>query len=139
MEYHGRIAWRGLIGYIILALVLLAGGIYLWSRVEALGIALVILAGVTLVAMLYRRLSSRYHIREGRIEHREGFIAKNVSSIRARNIREINLKQNVFQRILNFGDIEFNSAGSDHVEVRFKNIARPQKLKDRVETELQSD
>ena len=85
---------------------------------------------VYLVAVLiYRRYSWAYTIDGETIESREGLIARKVSSIRVRDLRNINVKQTLWQRLLGVGDVEFSSAGGSGIEVSFRGVSDPLQVK----------
>jgi uncharacterized membrane protein YdbT with pleckstrin-like domain len=89
--------------------------------------------GVICLIMIYRHYSWRYTVDAVNIESRRGIIARNVSSIRIADVRNINVKQSLFERILFIGDVEFSSAGTAGVEVVFKGISRPMRIKQKVQ------
>lgn len=92
--------------------------------------------GVLFLIIAYRHYSSRFTIEDGNIESRNGIIAREVNSIRIADVRNINVKQSLSDRILFVGDIEFSSAASDNAEVMFKGISRPMRLKRKVQEML---
>jgi uncharacterized membrane protein YdbT with pleckstrin-like domain len=63
------------------------------------------------------------------IESREGLIARKVSSIRVRDLRNINVKQSLWQRLMGVGDVEFSSAGGSGIEVSFRGVSDPLQVK----------
>jgi uncharacterized membrane protein YdbT with pleckstrin-like domain len=88
------------------------------------------------VIMLYRHYSSRFILDGGIIESRHGFIARRVSSIGVEDVRNINVKQSIPQRLLGIGDVEFSSAASADAEVVFNQIANPMRVKEKVQAML---
>jgi uncharacterized membrane protein YdbT with pleckstrin-like domain len=93
--------------------------------------------GLPIVALCliiaYRHLSWRFTIENGIIESRHGIIAREVRSVRVEDVRSTNVKQNVLQRLLNLGDIEFSSAASTDAEVVFAGVSSPLKVKDKIQ------
>jgi uncharacterized membrane protein YdbT with pleckstrin-like domain len=83
--------------------------------------------------MLYRHYSWRFTIEDGNLESRRGLIAREVNSIRIADVRNINVKQTLFERLLFVGDVEFSSAASDNAEVMFKGVSRPMRVKRKVQ------
>lgn len=86
--------------------------------------------------MLYRHYSWRFSIANGGIESRHGIVAREVNSIRISDVRNINVKQKLFERLFLIGDVEFSSAASDGAEVIFKDVSRPMRVKRRVQERL---
>lgn len=88
---------------------------------------------VVLLVLIYRHYSWRFTIADGNVESRHGIIARQVSSIRISDVRNINVKQTLFERLFFIGDVEFSSAASDTAEVVFKDVSRPMRVKRRVQ------
>ena len=85
---------------------------------------------VYLVAVvIYRRYSWAYAIDSETIESREGLIARKVKSIRVQDLRNINVNQSLWQRMMGVGDVEFSSAGGSGIEVVFRGVDDPLKVK----------
>ncbi len=88
---------------------------------------------IFLIYPIYQRLSNTYNIKNGRVENRKGLISRNISSIKLNNLRSINSKQGIFQRIVGTGDLEFSSSGGGGVEVIFKGVKKPLAIKRKIE------
>lgn len=91
------------------------------------------LAAYLVVLMLFRRYSWLYTIDAESIESSHGLIARRVQSIRIRDLRNINIRQTVMQRLLDVGDVEFSSAAGGDVEVIFYGAPDPMGLKEYVQ------
>ncbi len=93
------------------------------------GAVMIVIAGTVL---LYRHFVWRFHIDEATIESCYGIISRDVHSIRVRDLRNINVRQSILQRILGIGDVEFSSAGGAGIEVTFFGVKAPLTLKEEV-------
>lgn len=91
------------------------------------------LATYLVVLMLFRRYSWLYSIDAESIESSHGLVARRVQSIRIRDLRNINIRQTVMQRLLDVGDVEFSSAAGGDVEVIFYGAPDPIGLKEYVQ------
>jgi len=91
------------------------------------------LAGIVGLSILFKHLAWRFVITDDVIESRRGIIGRDLQSIRIQDLRNVNVRQSLFQRIFGVGDVEFSSAGSSDVEVVFFSIPDPMGLKDRVQ------
>lgn len=140
MEIQVRPSWRDQIGLIFVVLILLVAT--LWSVVSPLqalpaGIVTATLGIMTLIGgcvLLYRHYAWRFHIDDTSIESCYGIISRNIHSIRIRDLRNINVRQSILQRILGIGDIEFSSAGGAGIEVTFFGVPAPMALKQRIQS-----
>ena len=140
MTYSSRPAWRNqwltitiaILLSLITILVLIGGNDSKGGDLATVGLTFymtLILASV----ILYRRYSWRFTIIDDKIESKHGIISHNVQSIRVKDLRNINLKRSVFQRIFGIGDLEFSSAGGSNIEVYFSGITKPMEIKQKVQ------
>jgi uncharacterized membrane protein YdbT with pleckstrin-like domain len=60
---------------------------------------------------------------------KQGVIAQDIINIRFSEIKTVGLKRGIFERLINIGTLEFASAGSDGVDIRFINMANPVRVK----------
>lgn len=104
---------------------------------EHVSLQLVLMLALPLLIVLsviwYRRYSWLYLVDENNIESRHGIIAREVHSIKLVDLRNINVKQTILERLLMIGDIEFSSAGSSGVEVLFHGVGRPLYIKKQIQ------
>jgi len=91
------------------------------------------LGAYLIVLVLFRRYSWLYTIDAESIESSHGLIARRVQSIRIRDLRNINIRQSVMQRLLDVGDVEFSSAAGGDIEVVFYGVPDPMALKEYVQ------
>lgn len=84
--------------------------------------------------VVYRYFASVYVIAPEGIVMRYGLFARETLSIRYSDIRSIGLKQSLVDRLINIGTLEFASAGTNGVDIRFRNIVDPVEIKSRIQT-----
>ena len=144
--WKGRPIWRwsltqifrwSLIGILIIAIgvgaqMLLDVGL-LWFVVAALGWELLVIL-VTWV----RRLDTHYTVTSERIIVRRGIFSRNERSASLNRIQNVNTGQGIIGRILNFGDIEFDTAGSDlgDSDLTLRGVGDPHRLRDVLDAEV---
>lgn len=146
MNFIGRPAWRNhWLGITVVVLLILFSVLILILPEETIefdpdiiGGILLVVAGVIALSILYRRYSWKFTITTELIESRHGIIARDVESIRVKDLRNINLRQSLFQRIFGVGDLEFSSAGGAGIEVMFHGITNAMKIKQQVQA-MQGD
>lgn len=76
------------------------------------------------------RYSNTYTVTKDGLKSKAGIIARDAHSIKFRDIRGVVLKQDVLDRLLGVGTIDFHTAGTDKAEVTFFRIAHPAYLRD---------
>lgn len=74
---------------------------------------------------IYGRYSRRYRVTHNAIEEIIGIVAIQTRRVRLQHVRSVGLQQTVFGRIFNVGTLEFASAGTGEIDVRFAGIRRP--------------
>lgn len=125
-----KIALLPQLGLAILALAACLTFLYLSESWAAWIVGLVIgLAGAgILVAKIIVLRSHEYILTNKRIVRQTGIIAKNSVDTHLDKINNVEHKQTVWGRLLNYGDVEIDTA-SEHGCTRFAYISRPLALK----------
>ncbi|CAN5187746.1 hypothetical protein BH24PSE2_BH24PSE2_10190 [soil metagenome] len=142
MHYEARPAWRNSLLRIATALFLIVFAAVLYFtalehadqpvRVAVAGIGVVI-ALFLMAPSIYEHYAWRYLIADRSIECHHGIFSRDVNAIRLRDLRNVNVRQTLLQRLLGVGDVEFSSAGGSGIEVAFRGIVNPLGLKRKVQ------
>jgi membrane protein YdbS with pleckstrin-like domain len=85
-----------------------------------------------LLSMLYSYYSIVLIVDNEGVSLRKGIIAREFISIRFSEIKTIGVKQGILARLLNVGNLEFASSGSDGVDIIFTNIVNPGATKNHI-------
>lgn len=118
-----EIVWKGgrspmsLLGYWItgvLTLILLGLGL------------LIILLGVI---KMYRQ---RYYVTTQRIKSEQGFISRVIRDAELDKIQDTLVKQDLWGRLFNYGDVYFSTAGAGGYEITFASVSNPEGLKETI-------
>ncbi|GMQ91008.1 MAG: hypothetical protein BMS9Abin11_0313 [Gammaproteobacteria bacterium] len=142
MDYRSRPAWRTQWLSLGLEFILLIGLLWIFWTVIAndpeswklwLYLFALLCATGLVFPILYRHYAWRYSVDGENIESRYGIIARQVHSIRILDLRNVNVKQSILQRLIGIGNVEFSSAGGEGIEVVFIAITSPMQLKERVQ------
>ncbi|HHI71459.1 MAG TPA: PH domain-containing protein [Rhodobacteraceae bacterium] len=88
---------------------------------------------LSILAVVLPWLSNRYIVSPEGVEARAGIIARDSVQVRFSDIRSIGLRQGLIDRLLGVGTLEFSSAGTGGVDVRFINIPSPMKIRQWIE------
>jgi len=59
------------------------------------------------------------------IAHRKGLFSRVTTTVDYRNITDVEVRQNVIQRMLNYGNLEITTPGTGEAEIVCKDIAEP--------------
>ena len=133
------------IRYIIAALIVLAAAALmgiLSSRINVSGqVAFLVVLGVAVIVFLnpiYKHILRRrevYTLTNHKLEMRYGIIAKIVRNIPLRNIQDVTVTSSVWQRLLNLGNLEIDSA-SETGKIVLDDIHHPERYANQILAEL---
>lgn len=97
------------------------------------------LLGILYIILIeFIRRGHKYYITNNRIIHEFTFIVRKISSIPYSKIQDLHLTQGILERMFGVGTIHINTAGTHLIEVRFKGVKNPRKIK-RIISELMLD
>jgi len=100
-------------------------------------VSVVLVALVILVAWI-RRIDTHYTVTNRRVIVRRGVLNRNERSASLDRIQNVNTGQGLWGRILNFGDIEFDTAGSDtgDADLTLRGVDDPHRMRDLLDREV---
>lgn len=146
LVWQGRPVWKwsvsfmlkwGLIGLLPLIIGIVQAR---WTSVDIapfFAVTVVFIAGVVVIAWI-RRLDMHYTVTDRRLIVRRGILNRNERSASLDRIQNVNTAQGLFGRILNFGDIEFDTAGSDigDADLALRGVNDPHQMRDLLDQEV---
>jgi uncharacterized membrane protein YdbT with pleckstrin-like domain len=134
--FQGHPSWRAVLGFYIQWLAgtaVIAGIVALvtlvidddvnWPLVGGVivaGIALTILGG------LLKRITTTYTITNRRLNIKRGLISRQVQETRLERVQNVNFDQSVYQRVMQIGDVDFDTAAGDDYNFIFAGVAEPE-------------
>jgi len=134
-----------LIRYIVAALITIAAAALMGILSSRSGvspqISFFVILGVALLAFsnpVYKHILRKrevYSLTNHKLEMRYGIIAKIVRNIPLRNIQDVTVTASVWQRFLNLGDIEIDSA-SEAGKITLDDIHHPERYANQILAEL---
>jgi uncharacterized membrane protein YdbT with pleckstrin-like domain len=133
--YEGHPSWRAILDFYIkgiLATALIALAV---AFVTGLGeggadsglvtiIALVGVAG-TILAGFIKRVATSYTITDRRLHIKRGIVSRTIQETRLERVQNVNFHQTVLQRVLQVGDVDFDTAAGDDYNFVFGGVAEP--------------
>jgi uncharacterized membrane protein YdbT with pleckstrin-like domain len=140
--FDGHPSWRSIIAFYIkgLLLVLIAAfgvalvtGITgetdsgLVALVAVIGVAVVVLAG------FIKRITTHYTITTRRLHIKRGIIAREIQETRLERVQNVNYNQSLLQRVLQVGDVDFDTAAGDDYNFIFAGVANPDEVVEQVD------
>jgi uncharacterized membrane protein YdbT with pleckstrin-like domain len=129
--YEGHPSWRSILGYyikgLIVAVVVGAIGWLADGAGLAIGFALLVLA-IMLVAGFLRRFATVYTITTQRLRIKQGIIARHVQQTDIARVQNVNTNQSVFERMLQVGTVDFDTAGTGDSDFKFAGVEDPEEV-----------
>lgn len=102
-----------------------------------LGVVLIpfVVGFILLAWVAVEMFSNRYKVTTRRVIVRRGIIAKHTDEVEIRDVRSVNLRQGIIQRLFGIGDLFLATAGHEGVEVSIKGVNDPEGLKDLIRSQ----
>ncbi|WP_254545706.1 PH domain-containing protein [Halomarina pelagica] len=96
-----------------------------WSLI---GVVL-LLAGLAVALGTYlRHRSTQYVITSNEVYEKRGFLSRQVTSLRMDRVQNTTYEQSLLQRLLSYGDVHVDTAGSGGTEIVFRDVTDPQEV-----------
>lgn len=99
------------------------------------GILFLPLFGIGLIFIIYAILDQRTRVfthTTRKVMAKVGIISRKTHEVAIRDIRSINMNQSILERLFGLGTVQIGSAGTGGVEVEFKGIKNPAKVRDQI-------
>ncbi len=136
--FAGHPSWRAILGFYLKGIVLAALAA-LVARLLDRGsgtvflIVLVVIA-ITVLAGFVKRVATTYTITNRRLNIKRGIVSREIQETRLERVQNVSYRQSVYQRIMQIGDVDFDTAamddGNDFV---FSGVADPEEVVHRVD------
>jgi uncharacterized membrane protein YdbT with pleckstrin-like domain len=136
MIFQGHPSWRAVLGFYIQWLVgtaVVAAVVALVTRVTDDEVNWPLVAGVVVVGIaltilggLLKRMTTTYTITNRRINIKRGLISRQVQETRLERVQNVNFNQSVYQRVMQIGDVDFDTAAGDDYNFIFAGVAEPE-------------
>jgi uncharacterized membrane protein YdbT with pleckstrin-like domain len=113
------------------ALVGAAAGVLAALITEGAGLGVVtfvVILAVTIVVGFIRRVATVYTITDRRLNIKIGIVARKVQETRLQRVQNVNYDQGVYERLMQIGDVEFTTAGTDESNFVFAGVGQPEQV-----------
>jgi uncharacterized membrane protein YdbT with pleckstrin-like domain len=141
--FQGHPSWRSILGFYIkglLAVLVIAFLVGLGTNiangdtdtglvilVAVVGVAIVILAG------FIKRVTTHYTITTRRLHIQRGIISRDIQETRLERVQNVNYNQSLLERVLQVGDVDFDTAAGDDYNFIFVGVADPAEVVESVD------
>ena len=134
--FQGHPSWRAILGFylkgVVVAVILGVIAKLIWGNGTAFLVILVVLA-ITVLAGFVKRVATTYTITDRRLNIKRGIISREVQETRLERVQNVNFQQSVYQRAMQIGDVDFDTAATDDYNFVFAGVADPEEVVHRVD------
>jgi uncharacterized membrane protein YdbT with pleckstrin-like domain len=140
--FEGHPSWRAILAFYAKGLLLaVAAGLLvaLATRIaddvdEGLVFAVVVaVLALTVLVGFIKRVATTYTITDRRLNIKRGIISREVQQTRLERVQNVNYNQTLAQRVLQVGDVDFDTAGSGDYDFSFDGVADPEEVVKKVD------
>jgi uncharacterized membrane protein YdbT with pleckstrin-like domain len=129
--FEGHPSWRAILGFYLIGVVVAAGAglIGYLAASTAVGILVFVVAfAVVVLVGLIRRISTVYLITNRRLHIRRGIVARKTQEASLQRVQNVNTSQGAFERLMQIGKVDFDTAAGDDYNFIFDGVAQPEKV-----------
>jgi uncharacterized membrane protein YdbT with pleckstrin-like domain len=134
--FEGHPSWRAILGFylkgLVVAIVLGVVAKVASGNGTAFLVVLVVLA-LTILIGFVKRVATTYTITNRRLNIKRGIISREIQETRLERVQNVNYRQSVYQRIMQIGDVDFDTAATDDYNFVFVGVADPAGVVHRVD------
>jgi uncharacterized membrane protein YdbT with pleckstrin-like domain len=136
--YQGHPSWRAIVGFYLKGFAVGAAAGVLATLLNdgdaGLGIVtFAVIAAITILVGFIKRVATVYTITDRRLNIKVGIIARKIQETRLQRVQNVNYTQGVYERLMQIGDVEFTTAGTDESNFVFAGVAQPEQVVKEVE------
>jgi len=127
--FQGHPSWRAILGFYLKG-ILVAAIVAVIAKlfgVDSGGVFLIVLVGVALTVLIgfLMRVATTYTITDRRLNIKRGIVSREVQETRLERVQNVNYKQSLYQRLMQIGDVDFDTAAGDDYNFVFAGVADP--------------
>ena len=142
--YEGHPSWRAILdfyikGILVTAVVclLVAVGTNIFGDETETGlVSIIALVGVALTILIgfIKRVATSYTITNRRLHIKRGIVSRTIQETRLERVQNVNYQQSVLQRVLQIGNVDFDTAAGDDYNFVFAGVSDPADVVHMVDT-----
>jgi uncharacterized membrane protein YdbT with pleckstrin-like domain len=135
--FQGHPSWRAILGFYLKGILVaaIAGAIAKLFGAGGATVFLIVLAivGITVLIGFVKRVATTYTITNRRLNIKRGIVSREIQETRLERVQNVNYRQSVYQRIMQIGDVDFDTAATDDYNFVFAGVADPGDVVHRVD------
>jgi uncharacterized membrane protein YdbT with pleckstrin-like domain len=127
--FEGHPSWRAILGFylkgVVVAVILGAIAKLVDQSNGVVFLIVLLVLAVTILIGFVKRVATRYTITNRRLNIKRGIISREVQETRLERVQNVNYNQSVYQRVMQIGDVDFDTAATDDYDFVFYGVANP--------------
>jgi uncharacterized membrane protein YdbT with pleckstrin-like domain len=127
--FQGHPSWRAILGFYLKGILVaaIAGVLVKLFGADSGTVFLVVLVIVALTVLVgfVKRVATTYTITDRRLNIKRGIVSREVQETRLERVQNVNYRQSVYQRVMQIGDVDFDTAATDDYNFVFVGVADP--------------
>ncbi|HEX6687069.1 MAG TPA: PH domain-containing protein [Solirubrobacterales bacterium] len=135
--FQGHPSWRAILGFYLKGILVAAvvGAIAKLFDAGSGTVFLIVLViiGLTVLIGFVKRVATTYTITDRRLNIKRGIVSREVQETRLERVQNVNYRQSVYQRVMQIGDVDFDTAATDDYNFVFAGVADPADVVHRVD------
>jgi uncharacterized membrane protein YdbT with pleckstrin-like domain len=135
--FEGHPSWRAILGFYLKGILVaaLAGLVVALIGASGSTVFLVVLVVIALTVLIgfIKRVATTYTITDRRLNIKRGIVSREVQETRLERVQNVNYRQSVYQRLMQIGDVDFDTAATDDYDFVFAGVADPEDVVHRVD------
>src|SRR4051795_11931917 len=140
--FQGHPSWRSILGFyikgllVVLVIAFLVGlGTDIAGETDTGLVVIIAIVGVAIVILagLIKRITTHYTITTRRLHIQRGIISRDIQETRLERVQNVNYNQSPLERLLQVGDVDFDTAAGDDYNFIFVGVADPSDVVEQVD------
>jgi uncharacterized membrane protein YdbT with pleckstrin-like domain len=135
--FRGHPSWRAILGFYLKGIVIaaIAGLIAKLLGAGGASVFMVVLIALAIVVLIgfVKRVATTYTITSRRLNIKRGIVSREIQETRLERVQNVNYRQSVYQRVMQIGDVDFDTAATDDYNFVFSGVADPSDVVHRVD------
>jgi uncharacterized membrane protein YdbT with pleckstrin-like domain len=141
--FQGHPSWRAILGFylkgILIAAILGAIAKLFGAGDGTVFLIVLVLIALTVLIGFIKRVATTYTITDRRLNIKRGIVSREIQETRLERVQNVNYRQNVYQRMMQIGDVDFDTAASDDYNFVFAGVGDPGDVVHRVDQATGAD
>jgi len=140
--FQGHPSWRAILGFYLkgVAIAAVLGTIAKlvddnWTAF----LTILVVVGLTVLIGFVKRVATTYTITSRRLNIKRGIVSREIQETRLERVQNVNYRQSVYQRLMQIGDVDFDTAATDDYNFVFYGVADPGEVVHRVDQATGAD